>query len=114
MIKKKIQEFDLIVLGGGSGGVRAARIAALHGAKVALFEKDRMGGTCVIRGCIPKKLYTYASNYSEEAKLMDSFGWQTKIEKFDWNRKIILNQNRFVLKKKIYFSLLIFPFPLNF
>ena len=53
----KINKFDLIVIGGGSGGVRAARIAALHGAKVALCEKDRMGGTCVIRGCIPKSYY---------------------------------------------------------
>ena len=57
----KINEFDLVVIGGGSGGVRAARIAAFHGAKVALCEKDRMGGTCVIRGCIPKNLILFSS-----------------------------------------------------
>ena len=63
MIMNNIKEFDLVVIGGGSGGVRAARIAALHGAKVALCEKDRMGGTCVIRGCIPKKILFYSSQY---------------------------------------------------
>ena len=57
MKRNKIKKFDLIVIGGGSGGVRAARIASLHGAKVAICEKDKMGGTCVIRGCIPKKAF---------------------------------------------------------
>ena len=60
MKRNKIKKFDLIVIGGGSGGVRAARIASLHGAKVAICEKDKMGGTCVIRGCIPKKLLFYS------------------------------------------------------
>src|SRR6476646_8228473 len=58
-------DFDLFVSGGGSGGVRAARMAALAGAKVALAEEYRMGGTCVIRGCIPKKLLVYASQFRE-------------------------------------------------
>src|SRR5690606_40314779 len=59
-------DFDLFVIGGGSGGVRAARIAANHGAHVALAEEYRLGGTCVIRGCVPKKLLVYASRFSEE------------------------------------------------
>ena len=63
MKRNKIKKFDLIVIGGGSGGVRAARIASLHGAKVAICEKDKMGGTCVIRGCIPKKLLFYSSQF---------------------------------------------------
>ena len=58
-------DYDLFVIGGGSGGVRAARIAsAEHGAKVAVAEESRMGGTCVIRGCVPKKLMVFASGYS--------------------------------------------------
>ncbi len=58
-------DFDLFVIGGGSGGVRAARLAAETGAKVALAEEYRMGGTCVIRGCVPKKLMVYASEFAE-------------------------------------------------
>ena len=73
-----MDNFDLIVIGGGSGGVRAARIAALHGAKVALCEKDRMGGTCVIRGCIPKKLFFYASQYKDILNNASYYGWSIK------------------------------------
>ena len=73
-----MDNFDLIVIGGGSGGVRAARIAALHGAKVALCEKDRMGGTCVIRGCIPKKLFFYASQYKDIFNNASYYGWSIK------------------------------------
>ena len=57
-------DYDLFVIGGGSGGVRAARVAAAEGAKVALAEEDRYGGTCVIRGCVPKKLMVFASEYA--------------------------------------------------
>ena len=93
MRKKKIQEFDLIVLGGGSGGVRAARIAALHGAKVALFEKDRMGGTCVIRGCIPKKILFYSAQFQSILKNASAYGWKIKnISKN--NIKLIENKNK--------------------
>lgn len=60
--------YDLVVIGGGSGGVRAARIASQHGAKVALVEEYRMGGTCVIRGCVPKKLMVYASRFPSNLK----------------------------------------------
>ncbi|MEM1146179.1 MAG: glutathione-disulfide reductase [Pseudomonadota bacterium] len=68
-------DFDLFVIGGGSGGVRAARIAAGHGARVALAESYRMGGTCVIRGCVPKKLMVYASEYADKINQARAFGW---------------------------------------
>src|SRR5579863_133621 len=68
-------DYDLFVIGGGSGGVRAGRMAALAGARVALAEEWRMGGTCVIRGCIPKKLLVYASHFSDDFELAKSFGW---------------------------------------
>ncbi len=73
-----IKKYDLIVIGGGSGGVRAARIAALNGAKVALCEKDRMGGTCVIRGCIPKKLFFYSAQFRNQFKYARDYGWGLK------------------------------------
>ncbi len=101
-----IKKFELFVIGGGSGGVRAARYASSNGIKTGIAEGWSLGGTCVNRGCIPKKLYTYASNYSEEVKLMDSFGWQTKIEKFDW-KKLVKNKKREILRlSKIYTDLL--------
>ncbi|MFV0409622.1 MAG: glutathione-disulfide reductase [Paracoccus sp. (in: a-proteobacteria)] len=69
-------DYDLFVIGGGSGGVRAARIAASHGARVALAEESRMGGTCVIRGCVPKKLMIFASTAPDAAKEARGYGWQ--------------------------------------
>ena len=78
-------EFDLVVIGGGSGGVRAARIAAGHGARVALAEADRFGGTCVIRGCVPKKLLVYASRYADDFEDAKGFGWIVPVAPtFDW------------------------------
>lgn len=77
-------EFDLFVIGGGSGGVRAARIAARHGAKVALAEEDRVGGTCVIRGCVPKKLMVMASRFRDEFEDGVNFGWTVDGARFDW------------------------------
>lgn len=79
-------DFDLFVIGGGSGGVRAARVAAMGGAKVALAEEDRYGGTCVIRGCVPKKLMVYASAYSEHFDDAKGFGWTVGDTSFDWSR----------------------------
>jgi glutathione reductase (NADPH) len=79
-----MQQFDLIVVGGGSGGVRAARIAAGHGASVALLEEYRMGGTCVIRGCVPKKLMVYASRFAQELEEARGFGWSVGASHFDW------------------------------
>ncbi|QUS36713.1 glutathione-disulfide reductase [Falsirhodobacter algicola] len=80
-------DYDLFVIGGGSGGVRAARVAAGdHGAKVALAEEYRMGGTCVIRGCVPKKLMVFASEYGETAVDARAYGWDLDVRGFDWGR----------------------------
>ena len=77
-------DYDLFVIGGGSGGVRAARIAAGHGAKVAIAEEYRFGGTCVIRGCVPKKLFVYASRFRDEFEDAAGFGWTVEEPRFDW------------------------------
>ncbi len=77
-------DFDLFVIGAGSGGVRAARIAAGHGAKVAIAEEYRVGGTCVIRGCVPKKLLVYASRFADDFADARGFGWSVSGETFDW------------------------------
>ena len=77
-------DFDLFVIGGGSGGVRAARISAGHGAKVALAEESRMGGTCVIRGCVPKKLMVFASSMPRAMEEARAYGWGAQIGAFDW------------------------------
>jgi glutathione reductase (NADPH) len=77
-------DYDLFVIGAGSGGVRAARIAAKYGAKVAVAEEYRVGGTCVIRGCVPKKLLVYASRFAEEFEDAIGFGWSSEKVSFDW------------------------------
>ena len=77
-------DVDLFVIGGGSGGVRAARIAAGHGARVMIAEEYRMGGTCVIRGCVPKKLLVYASHIQHEIEDAAGFGWSIPAATFDW------------------------------
>ncbi len=77
-------DYDLIVIGAGSGGVRAARVAASHGAKVAIAEEFRVGGTCVIRGCVPKKLYVLASRFRDEFEDAAGFGWRVGDISFDW------------------------------
>jgi glutathione reductase (NADPH) len=77
-------DFDLFVIGAGSGGVRASRIAASHGAKVAVAEEYRVGGTCVIRGCVPKKLLVYGSHFAEDLADAKRFGWDTGGATFDW------------------------------
>lgn len=78
-------DYDLFVIGGGSGGVRAARVAASEGAKVALAEEDRYGGTCVIRGCVPKKLMVFASEYSGMVEDAQSYGWDIQPGAFNWD-----------------------------
>jgi glutathione reductase (NADPH) len=78
------RDYDLFVIGAGSGGVRAARVAARHGARVAVAEEDRVGGTCVIRGCVPKKLLVYASKFAEDFEDAVGFGWTTEKVVFDW------------------------------
>ncbi|MCO4824296.1 MAG: glutathione-disulfide reductase [Amylibacter sp.] len=77
-------DYDLFVIGGGSGGVRAARVASQTGAKVGLAEEYRYGGTCVIRGCVPKKLMVYASQFSEHFEDAAGFGWTVGERSFDW------------------------------
>ena len=80
-------DYDLFVVGGGSGGVRAARVASTEvGAKVGLAEEDRYGGTCVIRGCVPKKLMVYASDFSRQLEDCVAFGWTAKNDGFDWHK----------------------------
>ncbi|MEM8856346.1 MAG: glutathione-disulfide reductase, partial [Pseudomonadota bacterium] len=81
-------DYDLFVIGGGSGGVRAARIAAGYGAKVAVAEEYRVGGTCVIRGCVPKKLMVYASQYAEHFEDAKGYGWTSGTPRFDWGTLI--------------------------
>lgn len=86
-------DYDLFVIGAGSGGVRAGRIAARHGAKVAVAEEYRVGGTCVIRGCVPKKLFVYASKFAEEFEDAVGFGWTTEKVSFDW-ATLIANKDK--------------------
>ncbi len=86
-------DFDLFVIGGGSGGVRASRMAAATGARVAIAEEYGFGGTCVIRGCIPKKLFVYASHYLEDFEDAAGFGWTVPAHHFDWN-VLVANKNK--------------------
>lgn len=79
-------DYDLFTIGAGSGGVRASRLAAQTGARVAVAEEDRIGGTCVIRGCIPKKLLVYGSEYSQHFQDAAAFGWTVEWARFDWAR----------------------------
>ena len=77
-------DYDLFVIGAGSGGVRAARMAAGFGARVAVAEDRYMGGTCVNVGCVPKKLYVYASEFGKAFKDARNFGWESAVPGFDW------------------------------
>lgn len=77
-------DYDLFVIGAGSGGVRASRVAAAHGAKVAVAEEHRVGGTCVIRGCIPKKLLVYGAHFAEDLEDAAMFGWDISKKSFNW------------------------------
>jgi glutathione reductase (NADPH) len=86
-------DYDLFIIGAGSGGVRAARIAAGYGAKVAIAEEFRVGGTCVIRGCVPKKLLAYAAHFHEDFEDAAGFGWSIDGAKFSWEA-LIANKNR--------------------
>jgi len=90
-------DYDLFVIGGGSGGVRAARLVGVMGKRVALAEEYRMGGTCVIRGCVPKKLFTYAAGYSEAFADAKGFGWTTGKTHFDW-KKLVNAKNQEVAR----------------
>ena len=95
------ESFDLVVIGAGSGGVRAARIAAGHGAKVAIIEEFRVGGTCVIRGCVPKKLYVYASRFKDLFEVAPTFGWQVDT-RFDWPTLVANKEKEISRLEKAY------------
>jgi glutathione reductase (NADPH) len=86
-------DYDLFVIGGGSGGVRASRMAAMAGKKVAIAEEYQFGGTCVIRGCIPKKLFVYASQYGEDFEDAAGFGWTVSEKRFDWTM-LVANKDK--------------------
>lgn len=96
-------DVDLFVIGGGSGGVRAARIAAGYGARVMIAEEYRMGGTCVIRGCVPKKLMVYASHVHEEIADAAGFGWAIPQATFDW-ATLIANKDKEIARLESIYS----------
>ena len=99
-------DFDLFVIGGGSGGVRAARMSAQRGARVALAEVADMGGTCVNVGCIPKKLYSYAAHYAEAFEESNGFGWEGEAPTFNW-AKLKANRAKEIARLNgIYINLL--------
>ncbi|WP_271077638.1 glutathione-disulfide reductase [Aurantiacibacter sp. MUD61] len=77
-------DFDLFTIGAGSGGVRASRVSAAHGARVAIAEEHRVGGTCVIRGCVPKKMLVYGAHFAEDLEDCQQFGWTVEGKSFDW------------------------------
>lgn len=95
-------DVDLFVIGAGSGGVRAARIAASHGAKVIVAEEFRVGGTCVIRGCVPKKLMVYASRFADEFEDAAGFGWNLQPASFDWNKLVTAKEAEISRLSHIY------------
>lgn len=99
-------DFDLFVIGAGSGGVRAARIAAGHGARVAICEESRVGGTCVIRGCVPKKLLVYASHFAEDFEDARGFGWSVGPASFSWPDLIRAKDAEIDRLNQVYLGLL--------
>jgi len=99
-------DFDLFVIGAGSGGVRAARIAAGHGARVGICETSRVGGTCVIRGCVPKKLLSYAAHFADDFEDAAGYGWELGETRFSWSR-LIANKDREIDRlNQVYLRLL--------
>jgi glutathione reductase (NADPH) len=99
-------DFDLFVIGAGSGGVRAARLCAQMGARVAIAEDDRFGGTCVVRGCIPKKLLVYAASFAEEFEDARGFGWHVEGARFDWPALIANKDEEIARISGVYRSVL--------
>ncbi len=99
-------DFDLFVIGAGSGGVRAARVAAGHGARVGICEESRVGGTCVIRGCVPKKLLSYAAHFGEDFEDAEGFGWTVREAEFSWPRLIEAKDREIDRLNAVYLGLL--------
>jgi glutathione reductase (NADPH) len=100
-----LAHFDLIVIGGGSGGVACARRAASYGAKVALCEDSRVGGTCVIRGCIPKKLMRYGAVFAEHFRSARSYGWRLAEPELDWGALIDARNREIARLNGIYLEI---------
>lgn len=100
-------DFDLFVIGAGSGGVRAARIAAQHGARVAIAEESRFGGTCVIRGCVPKKLLMYTSQIGRNLAEANAFGWQVESFAHDWTAMMAAKNAEIDRLEKVHEQLLL-------
>ena len=98
-------DYDLIVIGAGSGGTRAARIAAGFGAKTAVVEADRPGGTCVLRGCVPKKLLIYGSEFSKNVEDAIGYCWSISDYKSNWHDLIIKKNKELDRLHQIYISL---------
>ena len=94
---------DLLVVGAGSGGVRAARIAAGYGARVLIAEEYRVGGTCVIRGCVPKKMLVYAARYADDFADATGYGWTLSEPVFDWAR-LIANKDRDIARLELAYT----------
>ncbi|MDW9961716.1 glutathione-disulfide reductase [Sinorhizobium meliloti] len=95
-------DYDLFVIGGGSGGVRSGRLAAALGKKVAIAEEFRYGGTCVIRGCVPKKLYVYASQFAEHFEDAAGFGWTVGESRFDWAKLVAAKEQEIARLEGLY------------
>jgi glutathione reductase (NADPH) len=95
-------DYDLFVIGGGSGGVRSGRVAASMGKKVAIAEEFRYGGTCVIRGCVPKKLYVYASQFAEHFEDAAGFGWTVGESTFDWKKLVAAKEKEITRLEGLY------------
>src|SRR5439155_6142007 len=96
-------DVDLFVIGAGSGGVRAARIAASHGASVMIAEEFRVGGTCVIRGCVPKKLLVYASRFADDFEDAAGYGWSVGEPVFNWAH-LIANKDREIARLEMAYT----------
>jgi glutathione reductase (NADPH) len=97
------RQTDLFVIGAGSGGVRAARIAAQHGARVIIAEEFRTGGTCVIRGCVPKKLLVYAARFADDFEDAQGYGWTVPKPTFDW-KHLIANKDREIARLEMAYT----------
>src|SRR3984957_14608726 len=97
------REVDLFVIGAGSGGVRAARIAGGYGARVMVAEEYRIGGTCVIRGCVPKKLLVYASRFADDFEDAAGYGWTVPAPSFDWVR-LVANKDRQITRIEVDYT----------
>ncbi|MCV3737663.1 glutathione-disulfide reductase [Rhizobium sp. TRM96647] len=95
-------DYDLFVIGGGSGGVRSGRLAAAMGKRVAIAEEFRYGGTCVIRGCVPKKLYVYASQFGEHFEDAAGFGWTVGETRFDWKALVAAKEQEITRLEGLY------------